>query len=98
MNLRSLRLALFGIQGALVVFWVLNAAHHLRQPHATWSAILDPSSLLMLVLISTLAPPDLTATSEGRVSRRRLALVSGIAVAVALAAFAVGYYASRAAG
>jgi hypothetical protein len=79
---------------AVCMLLVLHAAHHPGRPHADRSNVL----LLMLLVVSMLAPPSFVAIPEGRVNSRRVALVSGIAVAVAILAFAAGYYASRAAG
>jgi hypothetical protein len=101
MNLRWMRYTLFGIQGLLAVLcvlWAFSAAHHLSQSHSGWSEFLNPTTLLLLVVLSTLAPPGLAAVPEGRVNGRRFAVISGIAVAAAVLAFAAGYYASRVAG
>jgi hypothetical protein len=97
MDGRWLRFTLVGVQGLLTVLWMVFVAYQLRRSHAGWSALLDTNTLLTLVVLSTLVPLGVATTPEGPVNGRRLALVSGIAVAVALAAFATGYFASRAA-
>jgi hypothetical protein len=95
MNVPWVRLALTVVPGLLALaggLWVMTATYHPGRPHGDSSTVL----LLILLVVSALAPPGLAAMPEGGVSVRRVTLLSGIAVAVALLAFAAGYYASHA--